>query len=100
MRSINNSTDNTTMLTTTPNLEAIRRVCHLYKVSICYFKVSETKEHIEIFADISSSNLNAYSQDLESWCGMKFVVYSQSQYPETNKIFENKGRKIYPLNFS
>ncbi len=85
------------MIVTTPNLEAVRRVCILSGASLCYIYVPKHKPVIDILINIDKKDLDTVQRELESWCGMKFnVICTQSKEEEIKRV-RGKGYKILPI---
>ena len=76
----------TSVASTTPNKEIVRRICILSGGSICYIRVDTGDEYVDVLTDIEESNLNNCLQELESWAGMKFRIYTlKNKTPTTKK---------------
>lgn len=88
---------NNIMATTIPNLEAVRRICYQMNVSFCYLINNKNYEFVELYTDVKEEESSKFTRELQSWCGMKFKVYTEAQSPERINFYKNKGKKIYPL---
>ena len=85
------------MANTTPNKETIRRLCLLHKVEFCYLLSDTDSVFVHVLVDIENQKKESFCQELESWCGMKFEIFTLDS-DEVNIIrMKRYGEKIYPL---
>lgn len=88
------------MANTTPNKETVRRICLLSGASICYLLVDTGDEYAEVVTDIELPDLENCINELKSWCGMNFRLYTTKQATDyKNKIARIRacGEKILPI---
>ena len=85
------------MSLTTPNKETIRRLCLLHKVTFCYLQIKTNTKYVDLFTDIEDFNIDLFTQELESWCGMKFNVYNLSSNTVAIEQLKKEGKNIYPI---
>ncbi len=85
------------MANTTPNLETIRRICLLKNIEYCYILIDTGDEFVYLMVDLEDKKIELFTQELESWCGMKFKVFNDERDKEISIRISSKGKKIYPL---
>jgi len=85
------------MASTTPNKEIVRRICLLSGASQCYLLVSPGDEYVDVLADIKTNEIKNCISELESWCGMKFRLYSLYDETEYLKELKKQAEKILPI---
>ncbi len=85
------------MANTTPNKETIRRICLLHGGTKCYILVDTGSAHVDILTNIQNNNSAEFLSELESWCGMKFKVYSENNEVEQNTRIKQSGEMILPI---
>ncbi len=85
------------MVSTTPNKEIVRRICHLHGATKCILLVDTGDVFVEILTNISTDEIPSCTNELEQWAGMKFRVYNFSE--NKNKISKvvSKGEPILPI---
>ncbi len=87
------------MAKTTPNKEAVRRICLLSGGSFCYLLVDTGDEYVDVLSDLKQEALDNCQKELESWCGMKFRVFTTQKNTTEDFIVRNiksHGEKLWP----
>ena len=87
------------MVSTTPNKEIVRRICHLHGATKCHLFIETGDEFVEILTNISTDKIPSCITELEQWAGMKFRVFNFKE--NNNKISKIllKGEAILPIKF-
>ena len=85
------------MVSTTPNKEIIRRICHLHGATECHLLVDTENDYVEVLTNITTNKIPSCIIELEQWAGMKFHVYNfELDEDKTSKIL-SKGEAILPI---
>ena len=87
------------MVSTIPNKEIIRRVCHLHGATKCYLHIPKNSETIEILTNIPNKKILSCENELESWADMKFKVSNFDKNTEEINKFISYSEKILPIKF-
>ncbi len=88
------------MAITTPNKEAVRRICLLSGGNFCYLLVNTHNDYAYVLSDIKQEETANCQKELESWCGMKFRVFTTQNSTSddtTIKTILNSGEKLWPI---
>lgn len=85
------------MVSTTPNKEIVRRICHLHGATKCILLVDTGDVFVEILTNISTDKISSCTNELEQWAGMKFRVYNFSKNKNTISKVLSKGESILPI---
>ena len=85
------------LISTTPNKETIRRICILNGATTCYLYTPEDTPKVMLVIDIKDDKVNSIEEELKSWCGMPFKVYSSLAKCEQTHIIQQHGVKILPI---
>jgi len=85
------------VVSTTPNKEIVRRICHLHGATKCILLVDTGDVFVEILTNISTDKISSCTNELEQWAGMKFRVYNFSKNKNTISKVLSKGESILPI---
>ncbi len=85
------------MTNTTPNKEAIRRVCKLNGASFCYLITSTKETKVAIYSDINEKDISFVESELKNWCGMPFKVLTPTSAKAAVDNIINNGVQILPI---
>jgi hypothetical protein len=88
------------MAKTTPNKESVRRICLLSGGSFCYLLVDTDNDYVDVLSDLKQEEIENCQKELESWCGMKFRVFSTQKNSTDNfiiKKIQRCGEKLWPI---
>ena len=85
------------MVNTAPNKETIRRLCLLHEVKSCYLLSDTNSIFVDVLVDIGNQKSELFCQELESWCGMRFKIFTLDSDEVQIIRMKKYGEIIYPL---
>lgn len=85
------------MLSTIPNKEIVRRICHLHGATESYLLIKKDSTRVFVLTNITDDTIASCQSELESWAGMKFNVINFNQEKDSINEFISKSEKILPI---
>jgi len=85
------------VVSTTPNKEIVRRICHLHGATECYLFVDTDDETVGVLTNITDEAIENCLSELESWAGMKFRVSNFSKNKKEIDLIQSKSEQILPI---
>jgi len=82
---------------TTPNKEVVRRICHLHGATKCYLFVETNDKFVEVLTNITSESVESCQNELKSWAGMKFRLFTFNESKNMTDAFIAKSDQILPI---
>jgi hypothetical protein len=79
-----------------PSKETIRRICTLFKCKKCWL-LKTADLPIPLLVDIKSQGISQLEQELESWTGYSFEIYTTHSTQTMTDKFKLHGEKILPI---